>query len=421
MSLTLATRSTPALTEAGPDPRARGRAMDAHPAGRARSAAGAAPAPAGGPLAPVPGPLHPPTEADVRRLARVGHPLSVSVLMSTVPAARMTASDSARLRALVRDAERRLAGEADRRAVAEVRDRLATAASRATSGATDQGVALLVSPVATHLFHLRVRPVDRVVLDPTFATRDLVRSAFEDPAFLMLVIDGRAARLIHYDQRYARPVLEHDFPMVRPPATLRDRGGVGVLDRSRREAARAFLRQVDSRLAARLAEQPLPVVLVASDRTAAEFLAVSRGRRVSAVLRSGATRLPLAELERRARAALTAHVTDRGAAALDTVHARLRQRRAVAGLDQAWAAMLQVDPEVLVVERSYAAAVRLDEAGFSLAEDSEEPGVIDDAVDELIEAVLARGGEVVMVPDGALAHRGRLVLAVRGRIRGHVA
>lgn len=411
MSLTLPTRSPLPLPGAGPDASpARARTMAAHPAGRARASATSRP------LARVANPLRPPTQADVRRLARMTHPLSVSVLMSTTPATCMGPADVVRLRALVREVDRRLADEPDRRAVARVRVHLAAALSAATAGATDHGVALLVSPVGTHVFHLRVKPADRVVVDPTFATRDLVRSAFEDPEFLMLVIDGRAARLIHYDQRYARPVLEHDFPMVRPEATVRGRGEVGVVDRARREAARTFLRQVDARLAVRLAEQPLPVVLVASDRTAAEFLAVSRGRRVSAVLRSGATRLPLAELERRARAALTSHVTDRGAAALDTVHARLRQRRAIAGLAPAWAAMLHVDPEVLVVERSYAAAVRLDEGGFCLAEDPEEPGVIDDAVDELIEAVLARGGEVVMVPDGALAHRGRLVLAIRGRL-----
>jgi hypothetical protein len=182
-----------------------------------------------------------------------------------------------------------------------------------------------------------------------------------------------------------------------------------------REARRSFLRQVDSRLAQRLVDRPLPVVLVASERMAAEFVSVSRGRRISAVVRTGDTRVPLAELESRARAALTEHVTDRSAAALDTIHGRLRQRRAAIGLAEAWAALLQVDPELLVVERSFAAAVMLDDAGFRLAGDPEQPGVIDDAVDELIEAVLVRGGQVVMVPDGALAHHGHLVLSVRGR------
>lgn len=401
MSVILESHSRPA------DDPARARSRAAHPASRGRN-----PQPA---VASVPEALGFPTEDDVRRVARAQHPLSVSVLMQTSPAPRMGMADRERLHGLVRDAERRLADEQDRRAAAQVQARLSAAVARAAAAPTGAGLALLASPVATHVFHLRVRPVDRVVVDPTFATRDLVRSAAEDPAFLLLVIDGRAARLFHYDQRYAKPVLGHDFPMVRPVQSLRDRATVGAQDGALRESRRAFLRQVDSRLAQRLADRPLPVVLVAGERTAAEFLAVARGRRVSAIVRTGDTRIPLAELESRARAALSDHVTDRTAAALDTIHARLRRRRAATGLAEAWAAMLQVDPELLVVERSFAAAVVLDDAGFRLAEDPEQPGVIDDAVDELVEAVLARGGQVVMVPDGALAHHGRLVLAVRGR------
>jgi hypothetical protein len=356
-----------------------------------------------------------PTDDDVRRLARTTHPLSLSLLLATSPAGVMSPADRARLEGLVRDAERRLRDEPDRRGVAAVRAALDAAVARAVEGPTDRGLAILVSPLGAHLHHLRVRPRDRVVLDPTFATRDLIRSATEDPPFLMLVIDGRAARLFHYDQRYARPLLGHDFPMVRPEPTRRDRAAVGTVDRARREQLRAFLRRVDSRLVGRVAEHGLPVVLVASERTATEFQAVARTRRIAAVVRTGGTRLPLPELEARARAALAGHVTDRAAAALDAVHVGLRRGGAVAGLADAWAAMLRGEPSVVVVERSYAAAVRVLGDGFRLADDPEAPGVIDDAVDELLEAVLVRGGDVVAVPDGALANHGRLVLAVRGR------
>jgi hypothetical protein len=60
--------------------------------------------------------------------------------------------------------------------------------------------------------------------------------------------------------------------------------------------------------------------------------------------------------------------------------------------------------------------MRVTDDGFALAEDPEEPGVLDDAVDELIEAALGRGAEVVHVPDAALQHHGRLVLVMRGRV-----
>jgi hypothetical protein len=358
-----------------------------------------------------------PTAADVAMLAAERHPMCLSLLMRTTPAEVMVPSDRATLQGLTLDALRRLDEEPDLQAAARTRAGLAATIAQAQAGPTDRGLAILVSPQGTHLLHLRVAPRDRVVLDPTFATRDLVRSAAEDPAFLTLVIDGRAARLLHYGQRYTRPILGHDFPMIRPEEGRRPSAPNGSADRARQERTRAFLRDVDSRLAARIEEYQLPVVLVASERTAAEYLNVVPGRRIAAVVRTGNGNTPVADLEQAGRAALAEHIRDRAAAALDTVAMRLAHGRAVAGLAAAWEAIDHCDPDLLVVEHTHEAPARLSEDGLDLVEDPEEHGVLDDAVDELIEAALACGVEVVTVPDGALARHGRLVLALRGPAR----
>jgi hypothetical protein len=373
----------------------------------------------------APAMLNLPDAVDVARLARQSHPLSLSILMATTPADRMRPNDRAQLDGLLRDAVRRLADDQEvfghpAQDVEAVRSGIAACVSAAIASPTDRGLAILVSPRGSHLHHLRVSPRDRVVLDPTFATRDLVRSASEDPPFLMLVVDARAARLFHYGQRYSRPLLAHDFPVVREDEP--DRGtGRGERGRAARERTRSFLRTVDERLAARVEREShsgsaLPVVLISSERMASEYLSVSRSRRISAVVRTGRLNVPVGELEQMARSALAGHVTDRAAAALDTVRARLAHGRAVAGLTAAWEALHHAEPDVLVVEASHAPAMRLSGTGLEFAPDSEEPGVLDDAVDELIEAALARGAEVVTVPDGALAREGRVVLAFTGRV-----
>ncbi len=354
------------------------------------------------------------TAADAEALGRVTDPLSLSLLMATTPAERMGRRDRTVMQELARDAARRLSEEPDAHAAAAVRAGLAAAMARAVASPTDRGLAILVSPEGAHVLHLRVAPRDRVVLDPSFATRDLVRSAAEDPPFLLLALDSRAARLFEYDQRYLGPVLAHDFPMLRDVTVESSRPAADP--GARREASRAFLRQAAGRLRERLVEGELPVVLVAGERTAAEFLALGGAPRIAAVVHATGTRMSLGELEERGRAALAEHVSDAAAAALDMVHVRLAQRRAVAGLTGAWQAVRQYEPEVLVVERSFAPAVRPDGGLLAPAADPEEVGVVDDMVDELIEVALARGAQVVAVPDGSLARYGRVVLAVRGRV-----
>jgi hypothetical protein len=72
---------------------------------------------------------------------------------------------------------------------------------------------------------------------------------------------------------------------------------------------------------------------------------------------------------------------------------------------------------MLAVEEGLFFPARLSDDGDLLlpATDVEHPEVLDDAVDELIELVLDRGGWVALVDDGALAAHGGVALTLRAR------
>lgn len=61
-------------------------------------------------------------------------------------------------------------------------------------------------------------------------------------------------------------------------------------------------------------------------------------------------------------------------------------------------------------------AGRTEDGRLVAVDDRDAPGVVDDAVDELIEAVLARGGTAQLVPDGTLDDLGRVALLTRHQI-----
>jgi hypothetical protein len=102
--------------------------------------------------------------------------------------------------------------------------------------------------------------------------------------------------------------------------------------------------------------------------------------------------------------------------ALALLEERVGGRRAVSGIASAWLAAQADRPEMLAVEEGYFYPARVDGSGelLSPAYDVEHPDVIiDDAVDELIETVLRRGGCVALVEDGALADHDRVALTLR--------
>lgn len=66
-----------------------------------------------------------------------------------------------------------------------------------------------------------------------------------------------------------------------------------------------------------------------------------------------------------------------------------------------------------MVEEGFALAARADGDRLERVEDPRLPGVVDDVVDEVIEAVMNRGGRVAIVADGTLDDRDRIALKLR--------
>lgn len=103
----------------------------------------------------------------------------------------------------------------------------------------------------------------------------------------------------------------------------------------------------------------------------------------------------------------------------DEAMALLEQRtsagRVVSGMAATWLAARAERPEMLAVEQGLFYPARLSGDGdlLSPAEDIDHPEVIDDAVDELIETVLRRGGWIALVEDGALAEHDGVALSIR--------
>ena len=118
---------------------------------------------------------------------------AVSLLMSTTPAPKMLAADVARLAGLAREAERRLASGTVPDALSLVLASLADLVAQAGRGPTTAAVGVFVSAALSTVVRLPVPVSDRVVIDPTFATRDLVLALHRTPRRVVLALSPHEA------------------------------------------------------------------------------------------------------------------------------------------------------------------------------------------------------------------------------------
>jgi hypothetical protein len=161
---------------------------------------------------------------------------------------------------------------------------------------------------------------------------------------------------------------------------------------------------------------PAPLVIVGAQRTLARFLALSRNTdRLAGTIYGSHARTPLPTLVRLVRPVLERYLRSRQDEALALLDARANAHRVVSGVPATWLAARAERPEMLAVEEGLFYPARLSSDGDRLtpADDIDHPEVIDDAIDELIEIVLRRGGWIALVEDGRLSAHGGIAVALR--------
>lgn len=341
-----------------------------------------------------------------RLLVHRGYP-SVSLLVDLDP---QLGPWRDRLDGLRRDAETRLRREPLGDVADATLDALATSVTAVSPTRWAKAIAVYVGEGTATSLSLPVRVRDRVVVDETFATRDVVHALNRSPGWWLLAIDLERPRLWRGLGVEVAPVSlgldDHD-----PGGD--DRNGSDPRAADRREIRRRRrIDEIAGVVGTRIGTSTGPLVVVGPSPTVSQFASVVDHHPVAAL--RGPTRVPVSELVSRAEPELRRIEEQRCAEALEQLGHHLAAGRCAAGIEAAWVAAERTGGATLIVETGVEYPARLTAEGLLVpADDRDAPGVIDDAVDELIEAVLARGGTAQLVPDGTLDDLGRVALLTR--------
>ena len=257
-------------------------------------------------------------------------------------------------------------------------------------------VALCVSPEYRAIVRLGTRVQERLVIDETFATRDLVADLNRTATYRVLTVSDRRVRLLLGDPHRAVEADNEEWPLVRGE----DESGV------------AWSRRVAAHVRTELADHPAPTIVAGVERS---IRSVLRRDLVTPIgmIPGNHDRTPWAALHRAAWPIVEAWMSldhDLALAAIDDARSA---RRLSAGIEDVWPLATAGRIDLLVVEESYSLPVRLGPRHLEPVDDPREPGVVDDIVDETIESVLRNGGRTVVVPDASLAQHDRIAAVLR--------
>ncbi len=323
------------------------------------------------------------------------------------------------MRNLVAQAKEQLRAEFSNRDIAALLERLDKLSAAIDYRHALDGLVMFVNADFDAKFYLPFTLPERVVIADRFLTRDLVYAMNRTPRYWVLALSEQPTRLFEGTLDTLVEIQAGGFPMTHegPGGTAPLPGGFGINPSAHRdERHRQFFRSVDAALKPFLAHDPLPIGVVGVDRYLSFWNEVTTHKEfMRATLLGNYDAATPHELGRLVWPLVEKAQAERVQRHLDELDGYVSQGRVAATVGEAWRKANEGRGKLLLVEKDFHEAGKLDETGLLLlpVDDPTAPDVIPDAVDAVIETVLSKGGEVIFTENGQLADFQRIALVLR--------
>lgn len=344
---------------------------------------------------------------------------SLSILCPTHRTSPDNLQDPIRVKNMITEATSRLHEEVGKREAEPLLERLNALVEAIDWRYTLDALALFVKRDYAASFDLPFSVNERVLLDESFATRDLVFALNRSPRYYVLVLSEQPTRLFEATHDRLQELSGGNFPLEHqgPGGATAMPGGHGVQQGAYRdEYDRKFFRAVDEELSKVLAEDPLPVIVTGVTRNLAFWDEISNNKsHCAGTLEGSYDSANHHELGQKVWPIMQGFMAQNRARVLDELGAAVGANIFAAGIGEVWQMAHEGRGETLLVEEDFHCAGKLGPSGLLLPADSDEADseFMGDAVDDLIETVLDKSGRVVFVENGALQTHNRIALILR--------
>ena len=355
---------------------------------------------------------------DLKQLQSLKSTPALSILLPTHRTSPDNRQDPIRVKNLVDEATARLSEEFSKRDIEPLLNNLEKIVNEIDYKYALSGLAIYVSHDFAQKYYLPFNVQERVIIDQTFATRDLVYGMNRAQRYWVLLLSESSTRLIAGTAETLEEIIDENFPMQMegPGANEPLPGGIGVnTSEYLNEMHRQFFRQVDRTLTTYNKEEPLPLIVGGVPRYLSFFNELSQyAQSVKGTLQGNYDKSTLPELSPLVEPLRKSIIEEQRSDALDRLAVAVNSQRVVSTVGEVWRLAQEGRGQLLLVEKDYHQPGIIGENGLlELVDSVGGLNVIDDIVDEVIEAVMAKGGDVLFLDNDALSLYQKIALILR--------
>lgn len=342
---------------------------------------------------------------ELQKLKDIVSPNCITIILNTHRTRPSNNKDPVILKNLVSEAENRLLEQDSKKDVDKLIKSLKKLADSIDHNQNLESLILFVNEDIAQYTRLPIPVEDRVIIDNTFATRDLVRALHTETDYYILILDQKRARLIEaFNDKFVKEITK-GFPIKRKQLFSRNKAELANAGRQTKLDAE-FYNRVDKAVNNVRKDNPLPVLVCAQEATYHEYIKVADKKNSLFESYLNLNRLDEKDhiIVKQAWDIVEKDNKARNDKRKKELTESIGSGKFLNDVNEIWNALNHGRIRTLFIEQGLFQPAVIDgnDIVFVPEEDITKKEVIDDIYDEMIEINMTYGGDVVFLPKGEL-------------------
>lgn len=348
----------------------------------------------------------------LEKLINVNSDGCVTVLLKTHVSFPDSDRDILTLKNLVKDAETKLLANYDKQLATFIIDKMNNLVETIDFRHNSESLVLFVNENIAEYIRLPVTVKNRVVVDKTFATRDLTRAIQRAFSYYILILSRDKARLIEALNGEVTREIGNGF-RVENRYTVP--GAEGSLPFNQDNLAREFFSQVDRQLNEEQKQNPIPVIICTDESNYAEYLSISNHKEmIVGHLTGNRDHQKAHQVIEEVWPLAKQFSMQRNRQRLTELSAALETGTLETSINDIWRAIKEGRGQTLFVKQGYFLPATVENDGVSLPPPQNVSKTnVNDIIDEMIEKNIELGGDTVFIDGDELDQYDGLILVTR--------
>lgn len=333
----------------------------------------------------------------LKKLKNITSDCCVRIILQTHRTIPDNEKDSIVLKNLIKEAESRLRANYEKAFVIDMMERINTLAEGINHRFNKESLVLFINENTAEYIRLPITVENRVVVDKTFATRDLVRALYRETSYYILVLSRDKARLIEAFNDKVTDEIEEGFPMVNTDLNPVQRSEAAIGSRQT-NLVREFFNRVDKQLNKVQKENPMPVIICTEESNYPEYLKiVDKKEMIIGELFGNRMNDKAHYVVEAVWPVMKKLKAEKNNLHLAELKAPVNSRNFLIDFNEIWQAVNDGRGKTLFVKQGYFQPVKLENNHIELSSNGNLEGAnVDDIIDEMIEKNLQFNGELFL-------------------------